>query len=284
MQVTQSPTGGYQHKEYEEAVLKIYSLLESELAETAYQPWEVDLINSPHLYYGDYLNPKSRSYTIGRLVHNISRSLEHLAIPANGAPYRILDVGCGLGQQSLLYALYGAQVVGIDLNPKAIDLATRRKPFYEAKFGRPLDVSYLPGDFNQVATTLAPESFDAVFSMSAFIHIPPLSKTVATIARLLRPGGRVVIWDLNSTYPVYQIRGGYQKGLPTPSQVCDAFSEHDFSIDLLTGGASIPNAVWVDSLEPLLNRVSNFISKHSLRLSYNFFLSGRKALPNASRR
>jgi 2-polyprenyl-3-methyl-5-hydroxy-6-metoxy-1,4-benzoquinol methylase len=277
MQVTHSPAGGHKKPQLEDSVIKIYSLLESELAECGYEQWEVDLINSPRLYYGDYLDPKSRAYTIGRLVHNIGRSLEHLAIPPNGAPFRIVDVGCGLGQQSLLFALHGASVVGIDLNRRATELAARRRRFYEAKFEKPLDVSYLPGNFTEVATTLAPESFDAVFSMSAFIHIPPLRETVAAIARLLRPGGKVVIWDLNSAYPVYRLLGGYKRNLPTPAQVCDAFSEHGFRIDLLTGGAAIPKGVWVDSLDPLLNRVSNFIAEHSLRLSYNFFLSARKS-------
>src|ERR1700735_4748987 len=39
---------------------------------------------------------------------------------------RVLDVGCGDGVNAVLLASLGAEVTGIDVSPKAIDLATQR--------------------------------------------------------------------------------------------------------------------------------------------------------------
>jgi SAM-dependent methyltransferase len=39
---------------------------------------------------------------------------------------RVLDVGCGTGEQALLAAAHGAEAVGADLSPRAIELARRK--------------------------------------------------------------------------------------------------------------------------------------------------------------
>lgn len=48
------------------------------------------------------------------IFHNIIRPY---------APQMVLDVGCGTGFQSFLYAAFGARVVGIDVSPRMIHIA-----------------------------------------------------------------------------------------------------------------------------------------------------------------
>jgi SAM-dependent methyltransferase len=41
---------------------------------------------------------------------------------------RVLDAGCGTGEHALLAAAYGAQVVGVDISPRAIGQARAKAP------------------------------------------------------------------------------------------------------------------------------------------------------------
>lgn len=94
-------------------------------------------------------------------------------------PMRILDLACGSGPLSAL-ARPGSQYIGVDRSETELRTAQSRHP------GLPLvlaDALFLP---------LADESVDAVVCSMALMLLQPLPSAVAEIARILRPGGRLV--------------------------------------------------------------------------------------------
>jgi SAM-dependent methyltransferase len=96
-----------------------------------------------------------------------------------GPPDRILDVGCGTGEQAARAAsVLGAAVVGLDQSERMVELTRARG--IEAVVG---DVQDLP---------FADGSFDAVTASWMLYHLPDLDRGLAEIARVLRPGGRLV--------------------------------------------------------------------------------------------
>lgn len=106
---------------------------------------------------------------------------------------RVLDVGCGPGHLSIQLAReHGLEVIGLDLDPAMIDRARANTERLEAQeSGRP---SFLVGD---VASLPFPDgSFDVVVSTLSMHHWDDPSAGLAEIARVLRPGGRALIWDL----------------------------------------------------------------------------------------
>jgi SAM-dependent methyltransferase len=110
--------------------------------------------------------------------------------PAGG---RVLDVGCGPGHLSIRLAReHGLEVTGLDLDPAMIERAQANAERLEAEGGgRP---SFLVGD---VAALPFPDgSFDLVVSTLSMHHWEDPSAALAEIARVLRPGGRALIWDL----------------------------------------------------------------------------------------
>jgi SAM-dependent methyltransferase len=107
----------------------------------------------------------------------------------------ILDLGCGSGFGSLLFALLGAHVVGLDLDPVLISACRKRQAFYEAEFG-PLDLRFelanaLSYDYQQLAP------IDGVHSLFAFNLIQPSSRLLARVLPALAPNARIVISDGN---------------------------------------------------------------------------------------
>ncbi len=106
----------------------------------------------------------------------------------------VLDIGCGEGQVARLAALMPGvqQVVGVD--PTANQLATARERGGHVAYGR-ADAAALP--FSTAA-------FDAVVACLVFEHIGQVDDAVAEVGRVLRPGGRFLLF-LN--HPLLQTPG-----------------------------------------------------------------------------
>lgn len=98
-------------------------------------------------------------------------------------PGRALDAACGTGRLAAHLAALGHQVVGVDSSPDMLDRARTRVPRGEFRLG---DVHRLP---------LPDDAVDIVVSGLALAHVPALEPVMAEFARVLRPGGHLVISD-----------------------------------------------------------------------------------------
>jgi SAM-dependent methyltransferase len=106
---------------------------------------------------------------------------------------RVLDVGCGEGQIARLLAREGARrVVGVDASAAQIAEA--------ARLGG--GVAYVRGLAS--ALPLPPGGFDAVVTCLVLEHVGDLDGALDEIARVLRPGGRFVMFV---NHPLFQVPG-----------------------------------------------------------------------------
>jgi SAM-dependent methyltransferase len=97
-----------------------------------------------------------------------------------------LDVGCGEGRFCRMLRPLGIEPVGIDPTAAFIAEARRRDP----------DGDYRIGAAEQL--DFADESFDLVVSYLSLIDIPDIASAIAEMARVLRPGGTLLIANLHS--------------------------------------------------------------------------------------
>jgi len=116
------------------------------------------------------------------------------AAVAEAQPQRVLEVGGGEGELAeRIHDELGAEVIGIDQSERMVEI--QRSKGIDARVG---DVEELP---------FADGEFDVAVAAWMLYHVPDLDRGLAELARVLKPGGRLVavtnaadhlheLWDL----------------------------------------------------------------------------------------
>ena len=120
---------------------------------------------------------------------------------------RVVDLACGTGDIARLASAAGADVTGIDITPRMIELARARAR--EAGVRR---TRFLIGDMT--ALPLPDACADVVTTGYGLRNVPDLDRAVAEIHRVLKPGGRLLSLDFNrpSVAPVRVQRAVPRRG------------------------------------------------------------------------
>jgi len=98
-----------------------------------------------------------------------------------GSSGRLLEIGCGMGMDSVQLARCGFQVTAVDLTEAALTLARQ----YAAS--RRVDIDFRTG--NAEALEFGDGEFDAAYSFGVLHHTPNIESAIAELHRILRPGG-----------------------------------------------------------------------------------------------
>ena len=109
----------------------------------------------------------------------------------------ILDAGCGTGQWGVALALVGYRVRGIDISPGMVGVAQDRAAQHELGTEA---ASFQVGDLD--ATGFPDASFDGIVCRLVLDFVPSPGLVLAEFGRILRPGGRLVLWVLGAASPV----------------------------------------------------------------------------------
>jgi len=157
-------------------------------------------------YYDDFSTRYERERHHG--YHALLDELElDIALPlASGR--EVLEVGCGTGLILERLALVAKRAEGIDLSPGMLEKARSRG----------LSVK----EASATALPFADGSFDTVVSFKVLAHVPDIAGALAEMARVCRPGGRV----LAELYNPWSLRYA-AKRLGGPGKISDGRSEAD---------------------------------------------------------
>jgi SAM-dependent methyltransferase len=107
-----------------------------------------------------------------------------------------LDVGCGTGVLAARLAAAGYDMTGADPSVGMLSVLRREFPEVTAVEASGADLPF------------ADETFDLVLTVAALHHIAEPAAVRATLAemvRVLRPGGRLVVWDHNPRNPYWRL-------------------------------------------------------------------------------
>jgi SAM-dependent methyltransferase len=122
----------------------------------------------------------------GKIAELIEKTAEDFVARLNLKPgMRVLDVGCGTGNQSIPAARTGAHVTGVDIAPNLLAQAAER-----AK-REGLKIDFQEGDAEVLP--FKDGEFNVVMSMFGAIFAPRPEMVVAEFVRVCRPGGLIAM-------------------------------------------------------------------------------------------
>ena len=110
---------------------------------------------------------------------------------------RLLDVGCGLGESSVYFAMKGAKVTAVDLSPGMVECAVNLGKVY----GVEIEGITQPGESLGV-----PEGhYDIVYVANTIHHVTDKRQFFEQIQKALKPGGRFFSFDPLAYNPVINV-------------------------------------------------------------------------------
>jgi SAM-dependent methyltransferase len=107
-----------------------------------------------------------------------------MARVASGRFGNALDVGCGEGRFCRMLSAASVKVTGIDPTAQFIETAKERDPEGDYRLGRAEQLDFAEG------------SFDLVVSYITLVDIPDFRTAIREMARVLKPGGSMLVANL----------------------------------------------------------------------------------------
>lgn len=175
-------------------------------------------------------------------------------------PATILDLGCGVGGQTLLLAeLTAGSIVAIDNHAPSIE----RLQATVAERGLGKRIRAVVGDMAQPGQ--AAESFDLVWSEGALYNIG-LGKALGVCHDLLRPGGYLAFTDAvwREENPPPEIKAGFDLEYPTMGRVEDDLTMiRDAGFELVDHFTLPDEAWWDDFYTPMVARIAELRDRYA---------------------
>jgi demethylmenaquinone methyltransferase/2-methoxy-6-polyprenyl-1,4-benzoquinol methylase len=112
-----------------------------------------------------------------------SRAVDLAAV---GPGSRVLDVATGTGDLAIAAARRGAEVVGSDFSPGMLERAREKDPALRWEQGDALELPYADNEFDAATVGFGARNFS------------DLERGLAEMARVVRPGGRVVVLEITT--------------------------------------------------------------------------------------
>lgn len=149
-------------------------------------------------YYGNTLrkNPARQSHYFAQRIKNVVKLLLY------GKQPRILDCGCGFGTESLIFALLGGKVLGVDLNSERLGVAKKRIDYYR-KLNPQLQIDF---KLCNILKYKCSDAFDIVYAKEFISHVHPVPKFIEFAHKCLKDGGYLILHDTNPLNPLSRYR------------------------------------------------------------------------------
>ena len=128
------------------------------------------------------------------VVEHYLRKRVNFVVARCPPPGRGLDVGCGTGVLAERLVSAGYEMAGVDPSEGMLEVLRTRSPRVKATRASGTELPF------------ESDSFELALSVAVMHHIAAADAVAATLAemvRVIRPGGRVVVWDHNPRNPYW---------------------------------------------------------------------------------
>jgi predicted TPR repeat methyltransferase len=150
----------------------------------------------------DGLAPRFEQHLVQDLEYRVPEALAQLVLPAlqaardAGTRARVIDLGCGTGLVGVALAAAGAEITGVDLSPRMLEIAAKRGDYTHLE----------QGELIAALSRIPSGSVQAVLAADVFIYVGDLAEVFAEAARVLAPGGLFAMSVEELKVGSYQLR------------------------------------------------------------------------------
>lgn len=102
---------------------------------------------------------------------------------------KVLEIGCGIGTDTINFARHGAYVTAVDISEKSLEIAAKRATV----FGLEDRVRFFQADAERLGAYVPPDGYDLVYSFGVIHHTPHPERVLHEIRNYVRPGGTIKI-------------------------------------------------------------------------------------------
>jgi ubiquinone/menaquinone biosynthesis C-methylase UbiE len=118
---------------------------------------------------------------------------------------KVLEIGCGIGTDSVNFARAGADLTAVDLSKSSLDLCRRRFEVYGLK------ARFYNANAEQLSAVVPVEKYDLIYSFGVIHHTPTPSRVMRELLKYCKPETELRImlyskWSLNVLWMVL-VRG-----------------------------------------------------------------------------
>ena len=158
---------------------------------------------------------------------------------------RVLEIGCGIGTDTINFVRAGADVTAVELSDESMGVAQRRAEV----FGLRDRITFHHGNAEELDRFLPPAQFDLVYSFGVIHHSPHPERILEQVRRYLKPGGTLKLMVYNRrSWKVFWLVLRYGRGnFRRLNELIAEHSEAQF-------GSPVTYAYTKDELRDLLAR------------------------------
>ena len=122
---------------------------------------------------------------------------------------RVLEVGCGIGTDSINFARAGARLTAVDLSSESVRIARERAKV----IGVADRIDFVQANAEELSSALGDERYDLVYSFGVVHHTPHPERALEQIRALVAPGGtlKLMVYHRRS-WKVFWIVAGQGRG------------------------------------------------------------------------
>ena len=106
---------------------------------------------------------------------------------------KILEVGCGLGTDTINFARHGAEVTSVELSEQSLEIAKQRAKVY----GLDNRIKFYLANAEELKKIVAVEPYDLIFSFGVIHHTPNPENIIKQIRSYVHPGSTIKIMVYN---------------------------------------------------------------------------------------
>jgi 2-polyprenyl-3-methyl-5-hydroxy-6-metoxy-1,4-benzoquinol methylase len=119
---------------------------------------------------------------------------------------KVLEIGCGIGTDTINFARAGARVTAVDNSAKSLEIARRRADVYG------LDIDFYKANAEELSEVVPIEAYDLVYSFGVIHHTPDPSRAISEIRKYMSPESlfKMMVYHRRS-WKVFWIMATYGK-------------------------------------------------------------------------